>query len=179
MEDFLTRTRILLGEEKVNKIRNSKIVIFGVGGVGSYALEAVVRAGVKEVILIDYDTINVTNLNRQLIAMMDNLGELKVTAAEKRIKNINPEIIVTVYPEKVTEENILDFIPIDSDYVIDAIDDIRGKIAIIKFCVENNINIISSMGTGNRVMFKDYTITDISKTHGVHLQENCEKVKGK
>lgn len=175
MEDFLTRTRILLGEEKVNKIRNSKIVIFGVGGVGSYALEAVVRAGVKEVILIDYDTINVTNLNRQLIAMMDNLGELKVTAAEKRIKNINPEIIVTVYPEKVTEENILDFIPIDSDYVIDAIDDIRGKIAIIKFCVENNINIISSMGTGNRVMFKDYTITDISKTHGCPLARKLRK----
>lgn len=175
MEDFLTRTRILLGEEKVNKIRNSKLVIFGVGGVGSYALEAVVRAGVNEVVLIDYDTINITNLNRQLIALTDNLEELKVNAAEKRIKKINPEIKVTVFPEKVIEENVEKFIPLDSDYVIDGIDDIRGKVAIIKYCVENNIKIISSMGTGNRTMFKDYEISDISKTHGCPLARKLRK----
>ena len=175
MEDMLTRTRVLLGEEKVNKISKSKLVIFGVGGVGSYALEAVVRAGIKEVILIDYDTINITNLNRQLITTTENLGDLKVNAAAKRVKLINPEIKVTVFPEKVNEENVSDFIPLNTDYVIDAIDDIKGKIAIIKFCVENNIKIISSMGTGNRTMFKDYIITDISKTHGCPLARKLRK----
>lgn len=175
MEDMLTRTRVLLGEEKVNKISKSKLVIFGVGGVGSYALEAVVRAGIKEVILIDYDSINITNLNRQLITTTENLGDLKVNAAAKRIKLINPDIKVTVFPEKVNEENVSDFIPLNTDYVIDAIDDIKGKIAIIKFCVENNIKIISSMGTGNRTMFKDYIITDISKTHGCPLARKLRK----
>ncbi|NCC80645.1 MAG: tRNA threonylcarbamoyladenosine dehydratase [Clostridia bacterium] len=175
MEDMLTRTRVLLGEEKVNKISKSKLVIFGVGGVGSYALEAVVRAGIKEVILIDYDTINITNLNRQLITTTENLGDLKVNAAAKRVKLINPDIKVTVFPEKVNEENVSDFIPLNTDYVIDAIDDIKGKIAIIKFCVENNIKIISSMGTGNRTMFKDYIITDISKTHGCPLARKLRK----
>jgi len=175
MEDMLTRTRVLLGDEKVKKITNLKLVIFGVGGVGSYALEAVVRAGVKEVILIDYDTINITNLNRQLIATTENLGELKVNAAAKRIKNINPEIKVTVFPLKVDEENVFKFIPLDTDYVIDAIDDIKGKTSIIKYCVENNIKIISSMGTGNRTMFKDYIITDISKTHGCPLARKLRK----
>jgi len=175
MEDMLTRTRVLLGEEKVNKISKSKLVIFGVGGVGSYALEAVVRAGIKEVILIDYDTINITNLNRQLITTTENLGDLKVNAAAKRVKLINPNIKVTVFPEKVNEENVSDFIPLNTDYVIDAIDDIKGKIAIIKFCVENNIKIISSMGTGNRTMFKDYIITDISKTHGCPLARKLRK----
>ncbi|MDD4363766.1 MAG: tRNA threonylcarbamoyladenosine dehydratase [Atribacterota bacterium] len=175
MEDMLTRTRVLLGEEKVNKILKSKLVIFGVGGVGSYALEAVVRAGIKEVILIDYDTINITNLNRQLITTTENLGDLKVNAAAKRIKLINPDIKVTVFPEKVNEENVSDFIPLNTDYVIDAIDDIKGKTAIIKFCVENNIKIISSMGTGNRTMFKDYIITDISKTHGCPLARKLRK----
>ena len=175
MEDMLTRTRVLLGDEKVKKITNLKLVIFGVGGVGSYALEAVVRAGVKEVILIDYDTINITNLNRQLIATTENLGELKVNAAAKRIKNINPEIKVTVFPLKVDEENVFKFIPLDTDYVIDAIDDVKGKTSIIKYCVENNIKIISSMGTGNRTMFKDYIITDISKTHGCPLARKLRK----
>lgn len=175
MEDMLTRTRVLLGEEKVNKISKSKLVIFGVGGVGSYALEAVVRAGIKEVILIDYDSINITNLNRQLITTTENLGDLKVNAAAKRVKLINPDIKVTVFPEKVNEENVSDFIPLNTDYVIDAIDDIKGKIAIIKFCVENNIKIISSMGTGNRTMFKDYIITDISKTHGCPLARKLRK----
>lgn len=175
MEDFLTRTRILLGEEKLNKIINSKIVVFGVGGVGSYSLEAIVRAGVGEVILIDYDTINITNLNRQLIATMDTIDEYKVNSAEDRIKKINPNIKVTVYPEKVGEDNVSKYIPLDTDYVIDAIDDINGKRAIIKYCVENNIRIISSMGTGNRTFFKDYIIADISKTNGCPLARKLRK----
>ena len=175
MEDFLTRTRILLGEEKINKIINSKIVIFGVGGVGSYSLEAIVRAGVGEVILIDYDTINITNLNRQLIATMDTIDEYKVNSAEDRIKKINPNIKVTVFPDKVGEENVSNFIPLDTDYVIDAIDDIKGKRAIIKYCVKNNLRIISSMGTGNRTVFKDYIISDISKTYGCPLARKLRK----
>lgn len=175
MDDFLTRTRILIGQEKLNKIINSKIVIFGVGGVGSYALEAVVRAGVGEVILIDYDTINITNLNRHLTALIDNIGQFKVDVAEERIKKINPNIKVTSYPERVDKDNAAKFIPIDTDYVIDAIDDVKGKIAIIKFCVENKIKIISSSGTGNRFLFKDYIISDISKTYGCPLARSLRK----
>jgi tRNA A37 threonylcarbamoyladenosine dehydratase len=175
MEDMLTRTRVLLGEEKTNRITQAKLVIFGLGGVGSYALEAVIRAGVKEVILIDYDTINITNLNRQLITTRENLGDLKVNAAAERVRLINPEVKVSAFPEKVDDTNVSKFIPLDTDYVIDAIDDIKGKTAIIKYCVENNIKIISSMGTGNRTMFKDYIITDISKTHGCPLARKLRK----
>lgn len=175
MDNFLSRTKILLGEEKVNKIIKSKIVIFGIGGVGSYALEAVVRAGVGEVILIDYDTIHTSNLNRQLLALTDTLDEYKVKSAEDRIKRINPNIKVTTFTKKVVEENVANFIPEETNYVIDAIDDIKGKIAIIKYCIDKNIKIISSMGTGNRIVFSDFQISDVSKTHGCPLAKQLRK----
>lgn len=174
-EDFLTRTKILLGDEKVEKIKNAKITIFGVGGVGSYALEAVVRAGVGMVSIIDFDTIHITNLNRQIVALKDNLGSLKVDAAEERMKKINPDIIVKKFGDRVNEENVSLFIEEDTTYVIDAIDDIRGKIAIIKYCVINNIPVISSMGTGNRSSFKEFKISDISETYGCPLARKLRK----
>lgn len=175
MEDFLSRTRLLFGEDKVKKLQKSKIVLLGLGGVGSYALEALVRSGIEDFILVDYDTLNISNLNRQLIALRDNLGDYKVDAAEKRMRLINPDVKVKKYKEKLMEGNLSPFIPLDSDYVIDAIDDIDGKIAIIKYCLQNNLKIISSMGTGNRFTFKDYMIDDIGKSHGCPLARKLRK----
>ena len=174
-EDFLTRTRILLGDEKVEKIRKSRFVLFGVGGVGSYALEALVRAGVGEITLVDYDTINITNLNRQLIALTDNLGRLKVEVAAERAKKIQPEIRLHLFPQRVDRNNVNQCIPLDTTYVIDAIDDIPGKVGILQYCVTHSIPVISSMGTGNRTCFKNYKITDITKTHGCPLARKLRK----
>lgn len=174
-EDFLTRTRILLGEQKLQIIKQSRIVIFGVGGVGSYAMEALVRAGVGQITIVDYDTIQLSNLNRQLITSQNNIGHDKVIAAKERALSINPEIVIDAYKEKVTEDNADQFIPLDTSYVVDAIDDIVGKFSIIRFSRDHNIPVISSSGTGNRTMFKNYMIEDISKTHGCPLARKLRK----
>lgn len=163
MEQF-ERTINLIGEDNFKKIKNSKIIIFGVGGVGGYTLEMLVRSGVGTITIVDYDTINITNINRQIIALNSNINEFKVEAFEKRLKDINPNLNLIVIKNRLTESNIDSFNLKNYDYVIDCIDSFNDKLSLIEYCCKNNINIIASMGAGNRYKVCNYVVTDIYKT---------------
>ncbi len=162
--DYLSRTRLLIGDEGLKKLASSHVAIFGVGGVGGAALEALVRSGIKEVSLIDNDIICLSNLNRQIIATRDNISKSKVDEFSKRIKSISEDIIVHSYPIFFSKENI-DEIPFaDFDYILDCIDTVSSKIALIKLAYELNIPIISSMGAANKMNPNQFIVSDIYKT---------------
>ncbi len=166
MADWLHRERMLLGDEAVEILKNKCVMIFGIGGVGSYALEAVVRAGIGRVVLVDNDTVSETNINRQLIADTTTVGRLKTEVAAERCKKINPQIVTERYDVFALPENIPELIDgVHPDYIIDAIDTVTSKLAIIKEAKERNIPVISSMGTGSKLDPTRFKITDISKTH--------------
>lgn len=145
------RTKILLGNQNINKIKNTNICICGLGGVGSYVFEALVRIGIGNITIIDKDNIDITNINRQLMANQLNIGKSKVEVALNRANKINPDINVKIINDSIDIENVKDYITKEYDYVIDAIDSIEAKIAIIKKSKELDINIISSMGMANRL----------------------------
>ena len=164
MLNQFSRTEMLIGKKAINKLANSKVAIFGIGGVGSYIAEALARCGVGNFILVDNDKVTITNINRQIIATTKTIGQYKVDLMKQRILDINPEAKVETYktfymPE--CEEKILD----DSvNYVIDAIDTVTAKIFLIEEATRLNIPIISSMGTGNKLDPSKFEITDIYKT---------------
>jgi len=163
MKEELSRLALIAGEEKVEKIQNAKIAIFGLGGVGGAALEALVRSGVNNFVLVDNDTVAKSNINRQVIAFTDNIGQKKTQAAKERILKINPDANVKIFEcfyLPGNKDNIID----GCDFVIDAIDTVSGKIALIEEAKEKNIPIISCMGTGNKFDPSKLKITDISKT---------------
>lgn len=169
-QNWLNRTEALIGKENIFKLQNSNIVVFGLGGVGSYVVEGLVRAGIQNVCIIDKDIVDITNINRQLIADVDTVGRNKVDVEEERILKINRNVNVTKIKEFINKDNIeeiMNGILIKNphiDYVIDAIDTVSSKLEIIKYCDDNNINIISSMGTGNKLDANKFEITDIYKT---------------
>lgn len=166
MHDWLHRERMLLGDGAVEGLKNKKVMIFGIGGVGSYALEALVRAGVGAVALVDSDTVSVTNINRQLIADTATVGRLKTGVAEERCKRINPEISVERYDVFATPDNIPELIESAApDYIVDAIDTVSAKLSIIAEAKSRNIKVISSMGTGSKLDPTRFRIVDITKTH--------------
>lgn len=165
MLNQFSRVELALGADALEKIKNSKICIAGVGGVGSPAAEAIARTGCLNITLIDFDTICVTNLNRQIQTNTANVGELKVYEMKKRIEQINPLVKVTAIAQKLDPENIADIFTADFDYVIDAVDDVNAKVAIMEHCFQNNINIISSMGAANKIDPSKIKVADISKTH--------------
>lgn len=164
MLNQFSRTEKLIGKNAINKLANSKVAIFGIGGVGSYIAEALARCGVGNFILVDNDKVTITNINRQIIATTKTIGQYKVDLMKQRILDINPEAKVETYktfymPE--CEEKIMD----DSvNYVIDAIDTVTAKIFLIEEATRLNIPIISSMGTGNKLDPSKFEITDIYKT---------------
>lgn len=164
IEDIYQRTEIVIGKEGVNKLKNSKVCICGVGGVGSYAIEALARIGVGGLTVIDKDVVDITNINRQIIATMENIGKPKVTVIKERINSINPNIIVQSIETFLDESNISEYITEDFDYVIDAIDSINSKVELIKYCTKNNINVISSMGMANKLEPLMIKVSDIYKT---------------
>lgn len=166
MADWLHRERMLLGDAAVEKLTGKKVMIFGIGGVGSYVLESVVRAGIGSVVLVDSDTVSETNINRQLIADTKTVGRLKTEVAEERCKLINPNIDVMRFDIFALPENIPDLIEKASpDYIVDAIDTVSAKLAIIKEAKERGIPVISSMGTGSKLDPTRFKIVDITKTH--------------
>lgn len=164
LEQF-ARTELLIGKEKIEKLQNSKVAIFGIGGVGSYVVEGLARAGIGNFILIDKDIVSVTNINRQIIATTKTIGKPKVEIAKERILEINPLAKVEIFQEFFSVENIKLFNKIkDVDYIVDAIDTISSKIELIVNANNNNVPIISCMGTGNKLDPTKFEITDIYKT---------------
>lgn len=164
LEQF-ARTELLIGKEKIEKLQNSKVAIFGIGGVGSYVVEGLARAGIENFILIDKDIVSVTNINRQIIATTKTIGKPKVEIAKERILEINPLAKVEIFQEFFSVENIKLFNKIkDVDYIVDAIDTISSKIELIVNANNNNVPIISCMGTGNKLDPTKFEITDIYKT---------------
>lgn len=163
MLNQFSRTELILGKENVNKIRQSKVAVFGLGGVGSFVVEGLARAGVENFILIDNDTISITNLNRQLFALNSTIGKNKVDVAKARILDINPNAKVEIHKEFVIDnfDNILDK---STNYIVDAIDTISAKINLVQKAKKINVPIISSMGTGNKLDPTKLEVTDIKKT---------------
>lgn len=175
MENIYQRTELVIGTENINKLRRSKVCICGIGGVGSYVLEALARIGIGTLVIIDKDVIDSTNINRQLIATVDNVGKDKVEEAKKRIKSINPNIHIISIKDYIDSTNVDEHIPTDCDYVVDAIDSVESKISIIKRCKQQNINIISSMGMANRLEPLKIKVADISKTEVCPLAKIVRK----
>ena len=169
-KNWLNRTEALIGKESTEKLQTSNIVVFGLGGVGSYVVEGLVRAGIQSICIIDRDIVDVTNINRQLIADTKTVGKNKVDVQEERILKINPVAKVTKLKEFVNKDNIEELMNNilnkngHIDYVVDAIDTVSSKLEIIKYCNKNNIKIISCMGTGNKLDASKFEITDIFKT---------------
>lgn len=167
MSEIYNRTKMLIGESAVEKLKNSHIVIFGIGGVGSYSAEAVARAGVGKITLVDRDKVSESNINRQLIALNSTVGESKVSVMKKRIEDINPDIKVEAIEKFCLPENVEEFFGEGIDYVIDAVDTVSAKLAIVETAKKKGIGIISAMGAGNKLNPQDFMVDDIYKT------ENC------
>lgn len=163
MEDQFLRTELLIGEDGVKKLNNAKVAIFGIGGVGSYVVEALARAGVGNFILVDNDDVCVTNINRQIIAIHKTIGRAKVEVAKDRILEINPKANVTVYKEFFMPES-RELIDDEVSYIVDAIDTVTAKIELVMRADKLNIPIISSMGTGNKLDPTRFEVADIYKT---------------
>lgn len=160
------RTELLLGKEGLEKLKKSHIIVFGLGGVGGYVVEVLIRVGIQEITVVDFDTIDITNLNRQIIATQNTVGNYKADVIKERILSINPEVKVNAYREKFTEETSSIFFNdnLTYSYVIDAIDLVKYKIKIIELSKERGIPVISCMGTGNKLNPEMLKISDISKT---------------
>ena len=160
----LSRTELLFGKEAMDKLAGSKVAVFGIGGVGGYVCEALVRSGVGAFDLIDDDKVCLTNLNRQIIATRSTVGKYKTDVMRDRMLDINPNVEVEVHKCFFLPENADDF-PWDSyDYVVDAVDTVTAKIALVMKCKEKNIPIISSMGAGNKLDGSQFKVADIYKT---------------
>lgn len=164
MKQRFTRTEMLVGKKGIERLNGAKIIVFGVGGVGGYVVEALSRAGIGELHLVDYDIVDVTNINRQIIANDQTIGKSKVDLFKERIKYINPDCKVVVYNEKIEAQNWKHFFEFDWDYVVDAIDMISSKILLAEVCEKRKIPIISSMGTANKFNPLDLKVADIKKT---------------
>lgn len=162
LEQF-SRTEALIGKENLEKLQNSKVAIFGLGGVGSYVLEGLARAGVGNLILVDNDTISESNLNRQIIALKSTIGKYKVEVAKDRVLEINPNANIKIYQEFFTKES-KDILDESLTYIVDAIDTVSSKLDLIVKAKELNIPIISSMGTGNKLDPTKFEVDDIYKT---------------
>ena len=163
-ETAFSRTESLVGKDAFLKLKNKHVIIFGVGGVGSYAVEAIARSGIENITVVDNDTVSISNLNRQLIALNSTLGKLKTTVVKERILDINPDINVIEKPIFFDENTKGEFDFSNYDYVIDCIDSVNSKVLLIKQAKENNVPIISCMGTGNKLDPSLLQIADIKDT---------------
>ena len=163
MEPF-SRTALLLGNEGMEKLKNARVAVFGLGGVGGYVVEALARSGIGALELIDHDTISITNINRQLLATTKNIGQSKAEAARQRVLDINPEINVTVREQFFGPDTADQFDFSQYSYVVDAIDTVTGKLALVAAAKAAGVPIISSMGTGNKLDPTAFQVADIHET---------------
>ena len=165
MDERFQRTKLLLGEENFSKLQAATVAVFGIGGVGSFAAEALARSGVGHLVLIDKDNVDITNINRQILALNSTVGKSKVEVMRERIFEINPAAKVdTIQKFYLPEEPAENFFICRYDYVVDAIDTITAKISLAFECERRNISIVSSMGAGNKLNPTQFKVTDIYKT---------------
>ena len=164
MEGIYQRSEMLFGKENIDKLKSSYVAVFGIGGVGSYTCEALARAGVGRLDLIDRDTVSPSNINRQLVALHSTVGQSKAQVMKQRIADINPDIKVNAIECFFLPENSSDFDFSKYDYVVDAVDNITAKLELVRCCDEAGTRIISSMGTGNKVKPEMFEVADINKT---------------
>lgn len=175
MSDQLIRTRLLIGDEPVERLKNAKVAVFGVGGVGGFCVEALARAGVGTLYLYDDDTVSESNLNRQIAALHSTLGQPKAEVMAQRVKDINPDCQVKAIrmfylPQNADEVDLKQY-----DYVIDCIDTVAAKLELVSRCIALQVKIISAMGSGNKLDPTAFQITDISKTQGCPLARVMRK----
>lgn len=168
MENHFIRTELLLGNAGLERLKKATVMICGIGGVGSYAAEAIARCGVGNIILVDFDIVDATNINRQLIALHSTVGRYKVDVMKERILDINPHCHVRVYREKISAE-LLENQEFNEnlkkcDDIVEAIDDIPAKLELIKFAKQNNVRIISAMGAGNKLDPLSFKVSDLYST---------------
>ena len=159
-----SRTELLLGKEGLDRLKEATVTVLGVGGVGSHCIEALARSGVGHLVLVDHDTVSLTNINRQSIALHSTIGQYKTKVMEAKIADISPEISVTTYEEFVLEDNLKQVFAIRPDYIVDAIDTVTAKLAVARYAKEHGISLISSMGTGNKLHPELFEIDDIRNT---------------
>lgn len=164
MSDQFSRTELLLGKTAMEKLKNSRVAVFGVGGVGGYVCEALVRSGVGHFDLIDNDQVSLTNLNRQIIATHKTIGRDKVEVMKERILEINPDVDVRIHKSFFLPKNADDFPFEEYDYIVDAVDTVTAKIGLVIKAEEKNIPIISSMGAGNKLDASRFRVADIYQT---------------
>ncbi|EGT2201767.1 tRNA threonylcarbamoyladenosine dehydratase [Clostridioides difficile] len=173
--NFTTRTSFLVGDDGIEKLNNSNIIVFGVGGVGSFTVEALARAGVGNITIVDFDDVDITNINRQIPALHSTVGRYKVDVMEERILDINPNInikkIRSLYNQDTSDEILTE----RYDYVVDAIDMVSSKIHLIETCEKKGLKIISSMGMGNKLDPTKIVVTDIHKTSTCPLAKVMRK----
>lgn len=169
MEKEFSRTRLLLGQSGMDRLKSAKVAVFGIGGVGGYAAEALVRSGLGEIDIIDNDTVSETNINRQIIALRSTVGQKKVDVMEKRLLDISPYVKVNKFDCFYLPETASMFDFRKYDYVVDAIDTVTGKIGLIMQANEVGTKIISSMGAGNKLNPEGFRVSDIYKTKGCPL----------
>jgi tRNA threonylcarbamoyladenosine dehydratase len=164
MTDWLSRTEMLLGEEGLKKLKTSRVLVVGLGGVGAYAAEMICRAGVGSMTIVDGDTVHATNRNRQLPALKSTEGKPKAAEMGKRLKDINPDINITVIEEYIRDERMIEILEAGFDYVVDAIDTLSPKIFLIFNSLQKKLPVVSSMGAGGKFDPLKVNITDISET---------------
>lgn len=172
---MFTRTEALIGSEAMEKVKGKKVIVFGAGGVGGYVVEALTRSGVGTVTIVDFDDIEESNLNRQIFATRDTLGQKKAAVGAQRMKKINEDMKAKYSTEKVTAFNIGMFFLDRYDYVVDAIDDVKAKLAIILDALDKEVPVISCMGTGNKLHPELLRISDIKKTQICPLAKAVRK----
>lgn len=169
MEEAFIREEMMLGEEAMQRLSHAHVIVFGIGGVGSYVAEGLARAGIGAITLVDSDTVGLSNINRQLCALRSTIGRYKSDVMAERIRDINPDCRVISIPELYNEESKERFFTEKYDYIVDAIDLVSCKLSLIQTARERGIPMISAMGTGNKLDPTQFCITDISKTSGCHL----------
>ncbi len=175
MEKIFQRTAKLLGQDNMELLKKSSVAIIGLGGVGSYAAEAICRSGVGNIMIVDADIVEETNLNRQLPALTSTIGQYKANVLYERLRDINPNLNIIKHTVRINEYNQAELLAGHFDYVIDAIDTIADKLSLIQYCVNRKISIISSMGAANRLDPSKFKIDDIKNTSVCPLAKRVRK----
>ncbi len=175
MSDWQERTKLLFGEESVSKLNKSHVLIIGLGGVGAYAAEQIVRAGIGQVSIVDGDKVQASNRNRQLAALTSTLNQSKTAIIQQRLLDINPDLKITAIDEYIKDERMIEILDQSYDYVVDAIDTLAPKIFLIYHALQKNLRIVSSMGAGGKTDPSQVQIADISKSHNDNLARILRK----